>query len=79
MTTLELLTGLELLTVPKGRMSRIGWRAGYLVVEYPGGSLYVHGPNVAEAECGKFLRHPYPDNLLLQLKKKHGWQSKKVK
>jgi len=84
MTTSEVVAKANLVPVPKGRMSRIGWYAGYLVVEYPpskthGASVYIHGPNVAECERDKLLKVPYPDSLLGQLKKKHSWQSLKVK
>jgi len=80
----EILARANLQPVSKGRMSRIGWADGYLVVEYPGTknsgpSLYVYGPNAAECERDKLLRVPYPDNTLNQLKAKHNWQSMKVK
>jgi len=63
--------------VTRGRMKRLGWHAGYLVVEYPT-ATYIYGPQVAEAERDKLLRVPYPDNTLNQNKKKHNWQSFKV-
>ena len=63
--------------VTRGRMKRLGWYAGYLVVEYPT-ATYIYGPQVAEAERDKLLRVPYPDNTLNQNKKKHNWQSFKV-
>ncbi len=78
MTAAEVLSRCNLAPVKKGRMSHIGWYAGYLVVEY-GSALYVYGPAIAEAERDKLLRVPYPDNTLNQLKKKHNWQSFKVK
>jgi hypothetical protein len=73
----EIFTNANLQTVSKGRMARLGWYAGYLVVEYPT-ATYVYGPNIAEAERDKLLRVPYPDNTLNQNKKKHNWQSFKV-
>lgn len=84
MTTIEVVQRANLVPVPKGRMSRIGWYAGYLVVEYPPGKTkpatqYIYGPAVAEAERDKLLKVPYPDYLLQKLKKKHNWQSHKVK
>ena len=73
----EILLNANMQIVHKGRMSRVGWFAGYLVVEYPSGT-YIYGPNVAESEMDKILRVPYPDNVLNQNKKKHNWQSFKV-
>jgi len=73
----EIIANAGMQVVPKGRMARLGWYAGYLVVEYPSGT-YIYGPQVAEAERDKLLRVPYPDNTLNQLKKKHNWQSYKV-
>ena len=73
----EILPNANLQPVSRGRMKRIGWYAGYLVVEYRT-ATYVYGPNIAEAERDKLLRVPYPDNTLNQLKKKHNWQSFKV-
>src|ERR1017187_6494354 len=70
----EILANANLQTVRRGRMARLGWYAGYLVVEYPT-ATYFKGPNVAEAERDKLLRVPYPDALLMQLSKKHNWQS----
>lgn len=84
MTTTEIITRCNITPVPRGRMSRLGWYAGYLVVEYPPSkkapaTKYIMGPNVAESERDKLLRCMYPDNTLNQLKKKHSWQSHKVK
>lgn len=73
----EILSSVELLPVRNGRMSRLGWYAGYLVVEYPTG-LYIMGPAVAESELDKLLKVPYPDSLLQKLKTKYGWKSHKV-
>ena len=63
----EILPNANLQTVSRGRMKRLGWYGGYLVVEYPTGT-YVYGPNIAEAERDKLLRVPYPDNTLNQNK-----------
>ena len=73
----EILANANLQTVSRGRMKRLGWYGGYLVVEYPT-ATYIYGPNIAEAERDKLLRVPYPDNTLNQNKKKHYWQSFKV-
>ena len=73
----EILPNANLQTVSRGRMKRLGWYGGYLVVEYPTGT-YVYGPNIAEAERDKLLRVPYPDNTLNQNKKNYNWQSFKV-
>ncbi len=79
----ELLASVVLQPVPKGRMSRLGWHGGYLVVEYPPTKKapsvkYIVGPDVAEAEREKLLRVPYPDSLLQILKDKHRWKTHKV-
>ena len=79
----ELLSSVFFQPVPKGRMSRLGWHDGYLVVEYPPtkkapSAKYIVGPDVAEAERDKLLKVPYPDSLLQKLKAKHGWKSFKV-
>lgn len=73
----EILANAGLRIVTHGRMSRLGWYAGYLVVEYPT-ATYVYGPSIPESERDKLLRVPYPDNTLNQLKKKHNWQSFKA-
>jgi hypothetical protein len=79
----DLISRTVLHPVPKGRMRRVGWHGGYLVVEYPphglARSLYIFGPDVVEAEKDKLLKVPYPDSLLQKLKAKHGWKSHKVK
>lgn len=84
MTTSEIIQRSGLTAIAKGRMSRVGWYAGYLVIEYPASktapaTTYIYGPNVAEAERDKLRKVPYPDSLLAQLKKKHQWYSHKVK
>lgn len=73
----EILPNANLQPVSRGRMKRLGWYAGYLVVEYPT-ATYIYGPNIEEAQRDKLLRVPYPDNTLNQNKKKHNWQSFKV-
>ena len=79
----EIIANCNLQVVSKGRMNRIGWWEGYLVVEYPPSktapvSHYIYGPGVSESERDKLLRVPYPDNLLHKLKVKHNYQSYKV-
>lgn len=73
----EILSGVELKPVPRGRMACIGWYAGYLVVDY-GSAKYIMGSDVDIAELDKILKVPYPDSLLQKLKAKHGWKSHKV-
>lgn len=77
MTTAELLSKAQLVPVKKGRMSHVGWHAGYLVVKYPT-ATYIHGPNVDAKEKAKLLKVPFPDALLANLKKKHQWFTHKV-
>ena len=77
----EIITGAEpLRLVGQGKnLGCIGWFAGYLMVTFRGrGTVYIYGPNVAEAELAKIASNPYPDALFTKLKKKHGWQCKKV-
>jgi hypothetical protein len=73
----EILPNANLQPVSRGRMKRLGWYAGYLVVEYPT-ATYIYGPQVAEAERDKLLRVPHPDHLLIQLRRKNEWKSYKV-
>lgn len=78
----ELLSKAVWHTVPKGRVERIAWVDGYLLVFYGGKpdkqAVYVRGPNVDAGEMDKILKNPYPDSLLSKLVKKHNWKSHKV-
>lgn len=78
MTTTEIITRCNLTPVPNGRMSRIGWYAGYLVVEYPPDAKYIYGPNIEEHRRDQLLKVPYPDSLLNKWKEKEKWKSHKV-
>jgi len=66
--------------VPKARnLDMVGWCDGYLLVRFKGrGTLYVYGPEIAEAEVEKILKNPYPDALFNRLRNKHNWQCHKV-
>ncbi len=45
-------------------LDRIGWCDGYLLVRFRGRStLYIYGPNIAEAEYDKILKNPFPDRI----------------
>ena len=58
-------------------LSQVGWCDGYLLVRFRGRStLYVFGPDIAEAEFDKILKNPYPDALFSKLKKH--WSCYKV-
>ena len=61
----ELLDGMEMVLVAKAHnLARIGWKDGYLLVEFQGRPhRWVYGPNIPEAEKDKILRVPFPDKL----------------
>jgi hypothetical protein len=60
-------------------LDTLGWCDGYLLVRFKGrDTLYIYGPNIAEAERDKILANPYPDALFTRLREKHKWQCHKV-
>jgi hypothetical protein len=54
----------ELHDVKKGRnLKRIGWTAGYMLVQFARPQQYIFGPNIPEPELAKILANPFPDRL----------------
>jgi hypothetical protein len=72
-------------TVPQyitkaANLDMVGWCDGYLLVRFKERStLYIYGPNIAEAELDKIVKNPYPDALFTKLRNKHAWNCHKVK
>ena len=58
---------------------RIGWRAGFLTVQFRGRpARYLFGPGVEREDVDKLMRSPFPDALFSKLRAKHGWPCKKM-
>ena len=58
-------------------LDMLGWCDGYLLVRFKGrDTLYIYGPNIAEAERDKIASNPYPDALFCKLK--NHWKVYKV-
>lgn len=76
----ELISRTVPVTVAKGRnLDTVGWCDGYLLVRFRGrGTLYIYGPDVAQADAAKIPHNPYPDALFSKLRKKHEWKCHKV-